>query len=257
MFDFFRKVFRKLHRIFLTYFAVDVSCNICGWKGTRKYLAEDCWHPFTICPDCGSEVRHRLMAAAMHNIRNLSPGSLVNGKSVLHFAPEKLTQKLFSSQSKEYRTADFLVPGVDLKLDLCNMPEMESDSVDLVIACDVLEHVPDDRRALHELYRILRSDGWAIITVPQKDNLKSTYEDASITSEAERIKAFGQEDHLRIYGDDFPELLEAHQFRVTTVDEYSFPRKMARFNVLFPPMISPRPLATNHRKVFFAQKVGV
>jgi SAM-dependent methyltransferase len=141
-----------------------------------------------------------------------------------------------------------------MKLNMCDMPEIRDASLDFVIACDVLEHVPDDGQALAELSRVLRPGGWAVLTVPQKDGLATTYEDASITSEEGRLQAFGQEDHLRIYGDDFPELVGQHGFDVTSVDEKSFPQALVSKHVLFPPVLSSHPLATNYRKVFFAQK---
>ena len=74
---------------------------------------------------------------------------------------------------------------------------------DTLIACDVLEHVGDDRAALRECRRVLRRRGTAILTVPQSDTLEATLEDASVTSEAARAEVYGQPDHLRNYGADF------------------------------------------------------
>jgi hypothetical protein len=91
--------------------------------------------------------------------------------------------------------------------------------------------------------------------VPQKDHLERTFEDPSIRSPAERERQFGQSDHLRIYGDDFPNLLESAGFCVTSIDEHSFPADLAQRHVLYPPQRSPHPLATNFRKVFFARKM--
>jgi SAM-dependent methyltransferase len=174
---------------------------------------------------------------------------------VLHFAPERLIEQKLRRLAGEYLTADYLNPRRDLQLDLADMTAIEASRFDLLIACDVLEHVADDRRAIREIHRVLRPDGYAILTVPQQDHLAQTFADASITSPADRERHFGQSDHLRIYGDDFPNLLQAAGFTVSAIDEHSFPADLGRRQILVPPQPSPHPLATNFRKVFFARKL--
>jgi len=194
------------------------------------------------------------MLAAMQTLPGLGMDALVTGRHVLHLAPEYLLTRWLKSRAGKYTTADLNRDDVDLKLDMCNMSAVTDDSLDLVIACDVLEHVDDDGKALDEVLRVLRPGGWAILTVPQKDGLATTYQDTSITTDEGRLEAFGQHDHLRIYGDDFPDILTNHGFAVTTVTEADFTAAARQRNVLFPPVLSPHPLATNYRKVFFARK---
>jgi SAM-dependent methyltransferase len=134
------------------------------------------------------------------------------------------------------------------------MKAVADECFDLVIACDVMEHVPDDFVALGEIHRVLTPNGWTILTVPQKDGLERTYEDSDIVTPIGRREAFGQEDHLRIYGEDFSQRIRLCGFRVTTINERDFDADLVRKHVLFPPVISAHPLATNYRKVFFAQK---
>jgi SAM-dependent methyltransferase len=141
-----------------------------------------------------------------------------------------------------------------MQLDISNMKAVADESFDLIIACDVLEHVSDDSAALHEIHRILTPNAWAILTVPQKDGLEKTYEDPDIVTPIGRKETFGQEDHVRIYGDDFSDRIRSHGFWVTSVGERDFDPEVAKRHVLFPPAISKHPLATNYRKVFFAQK---
>ena len=86
---------------------------------------------------------------------------------------------------------------------MCNLLEVPDNSFDLVIACDVLEHVADDSEAMSEIYRVLTDNGYVILTVPQEDNLSNKLEGPTITEPDERKRIFGQNDHLRIYGDDF------------------------------------------------------
>jgi SAM-dependent methyltransferase len=228
-----------------------VRCNICAWSG--RHFDNDAWHPRTICPGCGLQVRHRLLIAALQRPGPLSADALVRNKRVLHFAPEPALTAWFDALAAEYQTADLTGEHVDLRLDIAAMPEIADARVDAVIACDVLEHVPDDRTALRELRRVLSPDGCAILAVPQQDDLPQTYEDPAILSPAERQRAFGQQDHLRIYGDDFATRVAAEGFAVSTVSAEDFPRAFVERHVLRPPTPSRHPLATNRRRIYFAR----
>lgn len=229
-----------------------VECNVCGWQG--KHLVSDGWHERSQCPSCRSGVRHRLLIAAWTNIAVLSFDRLVLGKCVLHFAPERLIERKLRVAAARYVTADYLNKRRDLQLDLSDMVGIQDREFNLLIACDVLEHVADDRRAIHEMFRILCPGGYAILTVPQQDHLAHTFEDPSIVRPEDRQQRYGQSDHLRIYGDDFSDLLQAAGFEVTTIDEHNFTPEQVSRHVLAPPVRSPHPLATNLRKVYFARK---
>jgi SAM-dependent methyltransferase len=183
----------------------------------------------------------------------LSVDKLCRAKRVLHFAPEAQLSVVLRNSSKQYVTAN-RDGTADIKLDMTNMTQLPAESFDLVVACDVLEHVSSDRAALREIFRILSRGGYAILTVPQKEGLADTYEDSGIVDSAERERVFGQWDHLRIYGQSFPHILESESFKPIVIDENSFPSEVVRRNVLFPPVLSSHPLATNYRKVFFALK---
>jgi len=214
----------------------------------------DPWHLYSKCPRCDSEVRHRLLLQTLNSHPNLNFSSLLENKDILHFTPEPVLRELIKSKAKTYLTSDYLKSGFDLKLDIANMPTMADQSFDLVIACDVLEHIPDDKAALTEIFRILRPGGFVILTVPQQDDLEKTFEDSSITSPEERTKIFGQFDHLRIYGSDFISKLQQVNFQITVIDESNFSESETAYYVLFPPVLSTNPLATNYRKIFFARK---
>ncbi|WP_417910155.1 class I SAM-dependent methyltransferase [Candidatus Electronema sp. PJ] len=229
-----------------------VECNLCGWQG-RVFLS-DSWHKYIMCPVCGSNTRHRLFFAVLQHNQTLSFAALIRNKSILHFAPEWSIRSRIQQLTASYKTADFLRKNCEFKLDMSNMPEIQDGSFDTVLAFDVLEHVPNYIAALVEIRRILSPQGVAILTVPQKDHLPHTYEDPSIVAPEERTRHFGQWDHLRIFGDDFPQLVEAQGFVVTTVDATLFPLALQARHVLCPPLRSTHPLATNFRKVFFCQK---
>lgn len=229
-----------------------VDCNLCGWWGRR--FDSDPWHPYTVCWNCHSQIRHRLFVGAWQRIDGLRYADLIDGKRILHFAYEESTRRLLQPRAARYRTADFMADNVDERLDLSNMPSIAEGSFDLLIAADVLEHVPDHIAAMREIHRVLAPGGWAVLTVPQKDNLEKTFSDPTVTDPKERERLFGQVDHLRIFGNDMKQLLESVGFRVRVISADDFPPDVVQRNVLFPPVLSPHPLATNHRRVYFANK---
>jgi hypothetical protein len=227
-----------------------VRCNVCEWEG-RRFLSDE-WHPFTVCPACASQVRHRLLVAAMSQLDDLTFIHLARGKRVLHFAPEPELAKRFREISAYYVNAGYFLSEHDI--DISNMRTVAEKQFDLLIACDVLEHVHNDQSALQEIHRVLAERGWAIITVPQPDHMAKTFEDPSVTDPKQREKVFGQWDHLRLYGDNFAELLEHAGFSVRIVTAHDFPATVVRKHVLSPPIPSSHPLASNQRRIFFAQK---
>lgn len=230
-------------------------CNVCGWEG--QAFTDDPWHPGTVCPVCRSQVRHRMLAAifdGQSQLPSLNEKSLLAGKKILHFAPERQLRERIQNATAEYTTADYDRGDCDLKLNMSAMPEVPANSFDVVIACDVLEHVPDDHAAMRELHRILQPKGLAILTVPQKDPPTNTDEDPAVSTPAERESRFGQKDHLRMYGDDFPERLRQAGFAVEIATVKSFPPEIAGRHVLHPPISNRSPLATNLRRIYFATK---
>ena len=160
-----------------------------------------------------------------------------------------------------YLTADLLAQGyeyeIDMQLDLSDMASIQACHFDTIIACDVLEHVPEHLAAIAEIFRTLKPGGCAVLTVPQQDGLLTTREDPGITDPLERERLYGQRDHLRMYGKDFTELLKGAGFDVTAIAASSFPPELVEKYVLFPPIPSHHPLVTNYRTVFFAFKPNI
>lgn len=252
-----KSIFVMANEVYFSVFISKVECNICHFKANK--LASDYWHQYTHCLKCGSEVRQRLLFAMFQQLKDFSYQKMIDGKGVLHFAPEEVGANIIKERAGNYKSADFYTESyeyshIDFNLDISNMPEILKESHDCIIACDVLEHVPSHLDAKQEVYRILRKGGHCIFTVPQRDKLKTTYEDSTITSKADREKAFGQFDHLRMYGDDFNLFLEQTGFKVTAIDETFFTKDIIDRNVLFPPIMSKRENATNFRKVFVGAK---
>jgi SAM-dependent methyltransferase len=158
-----------------------------------------------ICPRCRSHPRHRAIALL------LARGE-VSGRRLLHFAPEPLFDPVFERlPGIERVTADLYAPA-DLRLDITDM-ELPDGSFDLILCSHVLEHVPDDRAAMSELRRVLAPGGLALVLTPYRAD-RPTYEDPTITSPLDRMVAFGQQDHVRIYGNDLADRLRGAGFEV-------------------------------------------
>ncbi|RMB56344.1 SAM-dependent methyltransferase [Dokdonia sinensis] len=138
--------------------------------------------------------------------------------SLLHFAPEQAFFKRFRKMGHlNYTTTDLNSPLADVKADICDLP-FESDSYDIIFCNHVLEHIPDDTKAMQELYRVLKSGGMAILQIPQDLSRTETFEDDAIIDREERAKIFGQYDHVRVYGRDYFDKLRAVGFKVDEVD---------------------------------------
>ncbi len=247
-----RRRLRKRLKLLRVAFPRRHACNICGWRGRRMF--SDAWHPHTVCPGCRSQVRHRLLAAVLTLSERHAAQRLLHGRRVLHFAPEPIFIQVLRQGAAEYVTADLDRPDVDLALDMSDMASVADGAFDVAVACDVLEHVANDRAAMGELYRILVPGGTAVLTVPQGDGFSETYEDPDVVSPAARREAFGQADHVRMYGTDIVDRLRQCGFEVDVVTEEIFDPDVARRHVLFPPILSAHPLATNHRRLYFARR---
>ncbi len=172
-------------------------CPICG-KTSRKFL------PFgnplrddARCVHCNSLERHRMLWIFFKTRTDLFDGL---PKKMLHVAPEPVFQKMLGDQLGEgYLTADLYNPAAMVKMDITDI-RYPDESFNVIYCSHVLEHVPDDRQAMREFYRVLKPEGWAILLVPILEG--ETHEDLSITDPAERLKVYGQEDHVRKYGTD-------------------------------------------------------
>jgi SAM-dependent methyltransferase len=189
----------------------NVECPVCG-SSFKKFLpyGHQNVRENVLCPKCLSLERHRLMWLYL----KARTGFFMKDLKVLHVAPEQCFFKRFRKQQNlEYVTADLESPLADIKMDIQSIP-LNDNAFDVVICNHVLEHVKDDRKALREIFRVLKPGGFAILQVPTDINMNSTYEDDSVTDPKEREKHFRQKDHFRLYGADFPERVKAEGFKI-------------------------------------------
>lgn len=173
------------------------------------------YRPCATCPRCYSTDRERLVHLYLTREKAFVFRDAI---SVLHVAPERnLSKFLRTFANITYRSGDLGSPLADVKMDITDIPDRDN-SHDVVICNHVLEHIPDDRRAMAELWRVLKPGGFAILQVPISHTIPATIEDFSKTTETEREAAFGQRDHVRIYGPDYPQRLASVGFSVRAYD---------------------------------------
>ncbi|MBU2950320.1 methyltransferase domain-containing protein [Tamlana agarivorans] len=167
-----------------------------------------------LSPSTLSLERHRLLWLYLKNDTKFFTENL----KVLHFAPEQAFYKRFRCMKNlDYVTTDLNSPLADVKADICNLP-FPDDAFDLILCNHVLEHIPDDTKAMQELFRVMKKGGMGIFQIPQELDRAVTFEDDSITDKKERAKIFGQYDHVRVYGRDYFDKLRSIGFTVEEVD---------------------------------------
>lgn len=171
--------------------------------------------PNAQCPGCGSLERHRLLWKYLKDRTNFFEDNL----KILDVAPTQFfQQKCKALPNLDYTSADLSSPLAMVKMDIANI-DLPSNQFDCIICFHVLEHIPDDEKAMRELFRVLKSGGWAILQSPVDDNREKTFEDPNIVSPDERERVFGQKDHVRIYGRDYKERLVRAGF-IVKLDDY-------------------------------------
>ncbi len=179
--------FRKLLALF--YIGNKVYCNICK-SNLRRFIRFG--NSDLICPKCGSLSRQRRLWMIINETVPFK-----KSEGILHFSPSKILQKKLKTNYPNYITTDYNGNlKTDRSFDILNI-NAPGNSYDTIICYHVLEHIHDDTKAISELYRILKPGGKLILQTPFKKG--SIYEDNSITTREDRLKHFGQEDHVRIY----------------------------------------------------------
>jgi hypothetical protein len=204
-----------------------VECPLCGAR-YRRFM------PYgyvtvrrnALCPRCLALERHRLLWLWLSRETDL----LQSAPRFLHIAPEVCLMKKFEKiiPSGNYITADLESPLAQVKMDVQNIPFPDG-SFDVIFCNHVLEHVEDDRRAMREMWRVMRPGGWGVMLSPVDTARHTTFEDDTVVDRAERTRLFGQYDHRRVYGLDYADRLREAGFTVEEVDYFAaLPEKERR-----------------------------
>lgn len=179
-----------------------VTCTVCA-RSFRKFLPYGRINPRpnALCPHCLSLERHRLIWLYLQQRTSF----FTTPQSVLHIAPEACFIPRFEKMhGDQYITADLESPLAKVKADIHKLPFADN-SFDVVLCNHVLEHVDDDILAMREINRVLKTGGYAILQVPFFHPIAdATVSDPTITDGRTREKLFGQDDHVRRYGRDYP-----------------------------------------------------
>ncbi len=171
------------------------------------------------CPVCKSSERERLLYLYLTRRTDL----FTRPVKLLHVAPEPGLSALFENRLEiDYLTADLNSDRVMVKMDITDIGYPD-EHFDVIICNHVLEHIPEDRKAMGELYRVLKTGGFAVLQVPIGLALEETFEDLSVTDPQQREAVFGQSDHVRIYARDYSERLAGAGFRVEVFEWWDDP----------------------------------
>ena len=187
-------------------------CPVCNYFGAFKDL-----HPPTgtrkhaQCPKCSALERHRIQYLL---VKGLLSQMDTSNLSMLHFAPEAFFQSYFAARFGQYETADLYMSGVDRQVDLQNLPFADR-SYDFIFASHVLEHIPDDLKAISEISRVLKPNGIAVLPVPLVAETTIEYPEPNPQ----------EENHVRAPGLDYFNRYELYFKKVECIDSNSFPDK--------------------------------
>lgn len=216
-------------------------CNFCGssyQKFVPEYPAKEIklalntyeviagYGENVFCPNCLSKNRERLVLAVL---QNFIP---VENKKILHFSPEKHLYDYL--KNKAAVTAVDIMPGFYKNIDSGILYAdatgllFSDNSFDIIIANHILEHIPQDLLAMKEIYRVLKSDGAAILQVPYSEKSETTIEEPFINDPEKQERLFGQKDHVRMYAlKDYVNRLKTAGFKVDVIGD----EKLERFKI--------------------------
>jgi SAM-dependent methyltransferase len=194
----------------------EFECPVCHYHGPFRDMKGFAGRRLHVeCPQCGTLERHRIQYLV---VTEMLKGLDVSKMKMMHFAPEPFFRKFFSSRFGQYETADLCMRGVDYHVDLQKLPFADA-TYDFVFASHVLEHVPDDVKAIREIRRILKPSGFAILPVPVVAEKTIEY------PEANPHEAY----HMRAPGLDYPEKFKPYFASVETRTSESVPEKFQPF----------------------------
>ena len=191
------------------------ECPICGYEGSyfvsKSNELRIAWHSY--CPQCNSRTRHR-------GLKFLYDELLASAAAtrLLHFAPEPVLMRVIRQYPAiEYKTTDYLLQDVDYPGEDIQALSFADNSFDLVFCNHVIEHVPDDRKALQEIQRILRPGGKAVITIPGVWSRKETIPFPDLRHNG----------HYRDYGMDVVQVMQAVFSKVAVKNLHDYNRNTA------------------------------
>jgi SAM-dependent methyltransferase len=198
----------------LIYSGNNYTCNCCG-KNFRKFLTYgNIPRQNAACPYCNSLERNRVLWFYLQDEIGIESARI----KLLHFAPERiLKENIKKLKNIDYTNADINPILADEVVDIMNI-NYPDNTFDLILCSHVLGHVPDEKKGVDEMYRVLKKDGIALILTVIDNNTENTFENEVIISEKERLLHYGEKDLLRKHGQDFKKRLGLSKFKIEEID---------------------------------------
>ncbi len=188
-------------------------CNYCE-KGFRKFLPKgNIQRKNAMCPNCMSLERTRLLLEYLRNETDIFKKNL----RVLHFAPERCLFNVLKKENINYIDGDINPLLAREIIDITNI-QYSDNYFDIIICSHVLGHIPDEKKTLKELKRVLHQNGELIIMSLIDLTLEYTLENVNIKTSAEKLKYYGEPDLERLYGKDIVKRLQKAGFIVDEID---------------------------------------
>lgn len=220
---FYKKIFSEKIRIDIRiqlnkliapiYYGNKLKCNCCD-KEFRTFLPKgNIKRENAQCPYCGSLERTRLLHLYLKNETTIFKNHL----RVLHFAPERCLYDIFKKLDIDYIDGDINPAYASKVIDATNIDYPDS-YFDLIICSHVLGHIPDEKKALREINRVMKKNGTALIQTLINRSSEKTFEDPKISSAKDRLSIYGEVDLVRLHGLDFSTRLELQGFQVESID---------------------------------------
>lgn len=191
-----------------------------------------------VCPRCFSTDRDRLVFLYFRDFTDVFEKKY----TVLHIAPEGSLRAFFLNRTSTNYTAGFKNPQayrgyyydqVKQHIDI-TATEFPDNHYDVIICNHVLEHIEDDLKAMREIFRIMKPEGFGILQVPIAMELNHSIEGLPAPTPADRLRLYGQEDHVRIYGLDYFERLQSVGFKVNQFMLYQHNPEKYKFYAINP-----------------------
>ncbi len=209
------RIFARVKNLFLKIYYTGTKrlCPVCGRSSRKFHRSKRDFRQDAQCVYCGSLERQRFAWLYLTKKTDLFDGKW---KRMLHIAPEECFENKIRKQlGDDYITADLLNPKAILKMDITDI-KYPDESFHVIYCSHVLEHIENDRKAISELFRVLRKNGWAIIMVPV--NADKTFDDPAALDPQSRLRIFGHKGHVRRYGPDFADRLREAGFQVKVIN---------------------------------------
>lgn len=208
---------RKSKGLFLS--GNEVECNCCG-KKYRKFLPMGNleFRDNVMCSNCGSLERTRMLLIYLEKETDI----FEPGKKVLHFAPEEGLKAQFKKRKNpdEYINGDLNPVLADTVIDMTNI-SFADNTFDYIICSHILGHIPDEEKAVSELFRVLKPGGKAIVLTLINEENVPTREEKHINTDEKRLMEYGHPTLFRLHGNDMADRLAKRGFEVVSRDYIS------------------------------------